>query len=65
MKTMILISIGVAALVGLLSLFDMILGFLGRSESAPFAGQVTMDIMFLVATGLIAWMGFESLQEQK
>lgn len=61
---MILISIGAAALVGLLSIFDMVLGFLGRAESAPFAGQVAMDIMFLVATGLIGWMGYESLQEQ-
>ena len=54
---------GVAALVGLVAVFDLIMGLIG-SSSAPFAGQVTMDIMFLIAAGLIGWMGYDSLQEQ-
>jgi len=63
MKIAILASMGVAGLVGLVAVFDLIMGLIG-SSSAPFAGQVTMDIMFLIAAGLIGWMGYDSLQEQ-
>ena len=64
MKTAILASIGISALVGVVALLDMLLGLIGQPGMAPFAGQTTMDIMFVVAAGLIGWMGLESLQEQ-
>jgi len=64
MKTAILVSIGVSALVGVVALLDMVMGLIGQTSLAPFAGQTAMDIMFLVAAGLIGWMGLESLQEQ-
>ena len=64
MKAVILVSIGVSALVGVVALLDMVMGLAGQSGMAPFSGQTTMDIMFVVAAGLIGWMGLESLQEQ-
>ena len=64
MKAVILVSIGVSALVGVVALLDMVMGLVGQSGMAPFSGQTTMDIMFVVAAGLIGWMGLESLQEQ-
>jgi len=64
MKIAILASIGVSALVGVVALFDMVMGLIGQPGAAPFAGQTMMDIMFVVAAGLIGWMGLESLQEQ-
>ena len=64
MKTAILASIGISALVGVVALLDMLLGLIGQPGMAPFSGQTTMDIMFVVAAGLIGWMGLESLQEQ-
>ena len=64
MKTAILASIGVSVLVGVVALLDMVMGLIGQTGMAPFAGQTTMDIMFVVAAGLIGWMGLESLQEQ-
>ncbi|MFP6701008.1 MAG: hypothetical protein VB861_04635 [Planctomycetaceae bacterium] len=64
MKTAIRISIGVSALIGLVALLDMVLGLVGQPGLAPFAGQTTMDIMFVVSAGLIGWMGMESLREQ-
>ncbi len=64
MKTAIRISIGVSALIGLVALLDMVMGLVGQPSLAPFSGQVTMDIMFVVSAGLIGWMGMESLREQ-
>ena len=64
MKAVILVSIGVSALVGVVALLDLVMGLVGQPSMAPFAGQTTMDIMFVVAAGLIGWMGLESLQEQ-
>ncbi len=64
MKVAILASIGVSALVGVVALLDLVMGLVGQPSMAPFAGQTTMDIMFVVAAGLIGWMGLESLQEQ-
>lgn len=63
MKIAILASMGVSGLVGLVALFDLVMGLID-SGSAPFAGQTTMDIMFLIAAVLIGWMGYDSLQEQ-
>ena len=54
MKAVILVSIGVSALVGVVALLDMVMGLAGQSGMAPFSGQTTMDIMFVVAAGLSA-----------
>tara|TARA_B100000029_G_scaffold107116_1_gene98010 strand:+ start:2732 stop:2929 length:198 start_codon:yes stop_codon:yes gene_type:complete len=64
MKTAIMASVGVAALIGVVSILDMVMGLVGQPAMAPFAGQTTMDIMFVIAAALIGWMGYESLQEQ-
>ena len=65
MKVVILVSIGVSALVGVVALLDMVMGLVGQSGMAPFSGQTTMDIMFVIAAVLIGFMGWESMKEQK
>lgn len=64
MKHALKASIGISGLVALAALLDLVLGIFGSTSAAPFAGQVMMDIMFLIAAGLIGWMGYETLQEQ-
>lgn len=55
-KRMLIGSIAASAVVGILSIVDMVAG-------VPFAGQVTLDVMFLVSAGLIGYMGFDTYRE--
>lgn len=34
---------------------DLVVGF-------PFAGQTSMDIMFIIASAIVGWMGIECLR---
>ena len=65
MKSVILASISVSAIVGVVAALDMAMGLIGQMGMAPFGGQMTMDIMFVIAAVLIGLMGWESMKEQK
>lgn len=55
-KQMIIGSMAVAGLVALASIVDII-------TAIPFAGQIVMDIMFLLAAGLVIFMGYDSYKD--
>ena len=56
-KNLLFGSAAVAALVGLAALVDIFIKF-------PFAGQTTMDIMFILGSVFVLLMAWESLKEQ-
>ncbi|MGH7200245.1 MAG: hypothetical protein ACREJB_06545 [Planctomycetaceae bacterium] len=49
-------SMGVAGLVILVCLLDLVLGM-------PFAGMMVMDIMFLIGAGIVLYLGWDALQD--
>ncbi|MBL8818358.1 MAG: hypothetical protein JNL58_20190 [Planctomyces sp.] len=51
-------SMGVAGLMALFAVLDMALQF-------PFGAQMTLDIMFLLAAGLVIYMGIDCLKDAK
>ncbi len=51
-------SIGVAGLMALAAILDVAIGI-------PFQGQMAMDIMFLLAAGLVIYIGIDCLKELK
>lgn len=55
-KKMLFGSMGVAGVVGILALVDIIAGF-------PFAGQVMLDVMFILSAALVGYMGFDTYKE--
>ena len=55
-KKLVLGSIGVAGVVSLVAILDLVLGI-------PFSGQMVMDILFLIAAGLVIYLGIETLKE--
>jgi len=65
MKSAILASISVSAVVGVVAALDLAMGLIGQMGMAPFGGQTMMDIMFVIAAMLIGFMGLESIKEQK
>lgn len=57
MKKMIFASVGVAGLVALLSILDLSVKF-------PFAGySVALDIMFLVTSAIIGYLGWDAYRD--
>lgn len=58
-KKMILGAMGAAGAVALLSIVDM-------AFKVPFGGySLAMDLMYLVAAGIVLYMGFETHREMK
>ena len=57
-KNIIFGSWGVAGLVAVLAILDMAMGI-------PFAGQMVMDIMFLIGAALVIYMGYDAYQDLK
>ncbi len=56
----------VAGLVVLLFLMDLIFGLIGLTYLAPFKlANVTMDIVFLICAGILAFLSWSSLRELK
>ena len=55
-KQMIFGSMGVAAVVAALTLLDLATGF-------PFARSLLLDILFLVSAGIVAYLGYDALQD--
>ena len=51
-------SMGVAGLMALASILDMVLGI-------PFQGQMVLDIMFILAAGIVIYMGIDCLKDQR
>lgn len=49
-------SMGVAGLMALLAILDIALGF-------PFAGQMVFDIMFIIASGIVIYMGINCMKD--
>ncbi len=57
-KTMVYVSMGLTAVVGLLAILDLAI-------KIPFAGQTVMDIMFLIAVGMVGYMCWDTYQDIK
>ena len=60
-KNMIFASFGVAGLVSVLAILDIVTTF-------PFAGSMTMDILFLLSTAIVghlAWDAFKDMARSK
>ena len=51
-------SMVVAGLMALASILDMVLGI-------PFQGQMALDIMFILAAGIVIYMGIDCLKDQR
>ncbi|MBT4867375.1 MAG: hypothetical protein HON53_19910 [Planctomycetaceae bacterium] len=55
-KNVIIGSMGIAGVVALLAIVDLVVGF-------PFQGQMLMDIMFLVGAAMVGYMGWDSYRD--
>jgi hypothetical protein len=55
-KNMIFGSFGVAGFVALLALLDIILG-------VPFAHSTTMDILFLLSSAIVGYLGWDAFKD--
>lgn len=51
-------SMGVAGLMGLAAILDLALG-------SPFGGQLVLDIMFILAAGLVVYMGIDCMKDMR
>ena len=51
-------SMGVAGLMGVAAILDLALGF-------PFGGQMVLDIMFILASGLVVYMGIDCMKDAR
>ncbi len=51
-------SMGVAGLMGLAAILDLALSF-------PFGGQMALDIMFILAGGLVVYMGIDCMKDMR
>ncbi len=56
LKKVVIGSMAVSGLVVLAAIIDMAAGF-------PFSGQTMMDIMFVVAGGLVIYMGYDAIND--
>ena len=54
-QNVVYLSLGIAGLMALACIIDVVIG-------APFGGQTAMDIIFLIASGLIAYLGVTTLK---
>lgn len=55
-KRLLYVAMGVAGVMALLSLLDLVLG-------APFGGHLELDIPFLIASGIILYMSWDTYRE--
>ena len=55
-KLLVQLSMGAAALVALITILDLSIG-------APFGRAMVFDIMFLVSSALVLYLGWESFRE--
>ncbi len=65
-KTLCLIGLVIASLVFLIFLLDLILGLAGLTNMAPFrTASVLMDIIFMIASGGLAYVSWTTYREQR
>ncbi len=65
-KALCLIGLVIASLVFLIFLLDLVLGLSGLVAMAPFRyASITMDIIFMVSSGGLAYMAWTTFREQK
>jgi hypothetical protein len=57
-RGLVVASIGVAGVMGLAAVLDLAL-------KMPFGGQMVLDIMFILAAGLIVYMGVDCLKDMR
>ncbi|MFN0056351.1 MAG: hypothetical protein ACKV0T_29750 [Planctomycetales bacterium] len=57
-KNMIFGSMAAAGIVALLAILDLVL-------KVPFAGRMVTDILFLVAAGMVLYMGWDTYRENR
>ena len=55
-KNMVLASFGAAGLVAVLSILDIVTKF-------PFAGSLTMDILFLLSSAIVGYLAWDSYKD--
>jgi Ni/Fe-hydrogenase subunit HybB-like protein len=65
-KALCLIGLVIASLVFLIFLLDLVLGLSGLTNMAPFSFvSITMDLIFMVSSGGLAFMAWVTFREQK
>lgn len=55
-KNLVFGSFGVAGLVAVLALMDLVM-------KVPFAGQMVMDILFLLSAGVVGYLGWDAYKD--
>lgn len=55
-RNLVFASLGVSALMVIAAIIDLALGI-------PFGGQMTWDIMLILAAGLVVYMGIDCLKD--
>jgi hypothetical protein len=55
-KNMVFASFGVAGFVALLAVLDVILAF-------PFAGSMTMDILFILSAAIVGYLAWDAYKD--
>jgi hypothetical protein len=56
-KNMVFFSFGAAGLVSLLAIIDLATG------EFPFAGSTTMDILFLISSAVVGYLGWDAYKD--
>ena len=65
-KALCLIGLVIASLVFLIFLLDLVLGLAGLTNMAPFrTASVLMDIIFMIASGGLAYVSWTTYREQR
>ena len=57
-KNMVIGSMAVAGLVAVAAIADLVLGI-------PFAGQMVMDVAFLIGAGLVIYMSWDAYKDMR
>lgn len=65
-KALCLVGMGIAILVLLIFLIDLVFSVSGMLNMAPFRGaSIMMNIIFIIASGALAWTSWVTFREQK
>lgn len=65
-KALCLIGLVLSVLICLVFFFDLACGLAGAISLAPFRGaNYLMDIMFILASGGLAWVSWSTFREQR
>ena len=65
-KALCLVGMGIAILVLLIFLIDLVFSMSGMLNMAPFRGaSLMMNIIFIIASAALAWTSWVTFREQK